>query len=346
MSAQRAADSTVGGVTLRVFRRPPEERDTARSVGEGLPPIPGLPLDPPPRPAPRPVRYLKAREGRVGLTAGSGYRAVVRFTHARVTLLAAGTTYYLFLGLLSLVTLAYGLTAALGTDWLAEWVTTAVSEAFPDVGTDTLDVDDIQSAGQTISLVSAVGLLYGATGAVMAAVRSLHTIYGAPKDPTPWLLARLKAVGWLLVLGPMILVSYVAATVSADVSDRLLHFFGLEWSGPRPLLLVVAVVLTLVLDFSVIYLMLARLGGIRPRRSALLWGAGAGTVGTEIVKLAMALLVGLVVAKPQYGALTAPIAIMFVLFVQSQVVYGAAALTAGVAEGLGNGVRPDEEPDA
>jgi uncharacterized BrkB/YihY/UPF0761 family membrane protein len=60
----------------------------------------------------------------------------------------------------------------------------------------------------------------------------------------------------------------------------------------------------------------------------------------------MALLVGLVVAKPQYGALTAPIAIMFVLFVQSQVVYGAAALTAGVAEGLGNGVRPDEEPDA
>ena len=41
---------------------------------------------------------------------------------ARATLLAAGTTYYVFLALLSLVALGYGVTALVGADQIAEAV--------------------------------------------------------------------------------------------------------------------------------------------------------------------------------------------------------------------------------
>ena len=43
-----------------------------------------------------------------------------------------------------------------------------------------IDPEQLRSIGQTTSIISAIGLLYGATGAVLAASRSLHTIYGAP----------------------------------------------------------------------------------------------------------------------------------------------------------------------
>ena len=46
----------------------------------------------------------------------------------------------------------------------------------------------------------------------------------------------------------------------------------------------------------------------------------------------MALLVAFTVDKPQYGAFAAPIGVLFVLYLQSTALYGAAALTAGIAE--------------
>ncbi len=317
------------------------EGDAAPAREEGLRPIPGARLDPAARPVPGAVRALEARQGRVGPVAGVSYRTTVRFNEARATLLAAGTTYYLFLALLSVITLAYGLTALLGTEWLARYVTEAVAEAFPGVAGESLDTDLLRSTGQTASVVSAIALLYSATGAVMAASRSLHFVYGAPKDPRPFLLARLRAAGWLVVLAPLVLLSYVGSSIVATLSDRMLEFVGLEWSGPRALLGVVAGAVTLVLNFTVVRLVLGHLGGIRPDSTALTWGASVGAVATEVLKLGMAVLLGFVVAKPQYGALAAPIGIMFVLFLQSLALYGSAALTAAIAEASG---LPDGEP--
>ena len=88
----------------------------------------------------------------------------------------------------------------------------------------------------------------------------------------------------------------------------------------------------MVLNFLVIHLMLGRLGGIRPARTPLLVGAGVGAVVIEVLKQVMALLVAFVIDKPQYGAFSAPIGIMFVLFLQSSALYLVASLTAALAE--------------
>lgn len=296
--------------------------------------IPGASVDPPPKDLPPQVLALQGREGLVGDGAGLVLRTSTRFTASRATLLAAGTTYYLFLALFSVLTLAYGLTAALGAEQLAAYITEAVSAAFPGVvGPTGVDPEALRSTAQVTSIVSAVGLLYGATGAVLGASRSLHAVYGAPNNTRNVVVVRFWAAGWFLALAPLVLLSFVSASVTANLFTRILDRLGLQWSGPTPLLDVSALALTLVLNFVVVRLMLGRLGGIRPPRRPLLVGAVVGAVVIEVLKQAMALLVGFVIDKPQYGALAAPIGILFVLYLQAMALYAVASLTAALAEG-------------
>ncbi len=296
-------------------------------------PIPGEVIDPPPKRPPDTIRELESHRGALGAGVGIGYRAFTRFSHSKATLLAAGTTYYLFLAMFSIIAFAYGLTAALGAERVAAYVTEAVSEAFPGLlGEGGIDPAQLRSVGQTTSVVGAIGLLYGGTGSVLAASRSIHSIYGAAKDPRNVVLVRLRALGWLLMLAPLILLSYVASTFTANLSDRLLSAAGVEWQGPGLLLSVGSSALTLVVDFVVVYLLVGNLGGIRPSRHARLVGAAAGAVAIEVLKFLMTLLVGYTIDKPQYAALSVPIGVLFVLYLQTLALYGAACVSAGIAE--------------
>lgn len=298
-----------------------------------LGPIPGELVDPPAKDVPARVRLLQARTDALGTGVSIGMRTSARFTQSRATLLAAGTTYYLFLSLFSVLTLAYGLTAAVGAEQLSDYITEAMMTAFPGLlGGSGIDAEQLRSIAQTTSIVSAVGLLYGATGAVLAASRSIHAIYGAAENARSLVRVRLWALVWFLVLAPLVLLSFVSASFTANLLGPLLDTLGLHWGGPTPLLGVVAFVMTMVLNFVVIHLMLSRLGGIRPPRLPRLAGAAVGAVAIEVLKQLMALLVGFVIDRPQYGALAAPIGIMFVLYLQSATLYAVASLTAALAE--------------
>lgn len=303
------------------------------SASTALPPIPGTVIDPPPKATPQKVKDLDAREGAVGTGVGVGFRAFTRFSQAKGSLLAAGTTYYLFLAMFSIVAFAYGLTTALGAEQVATYVTEAVSEAFPGLlGDEGIDPEQLRSVGQATSLVGAIGLLYAGTGAVVATSGSLHAIYGAPNDPRNVVVARLRALGWLALIGPLILLSFVATTFTADLSEQVFAALGIDWQSPGVLLSVGSTVLTLGVNFIVVYLLLGNLGGIRPPRHARALAAGVGAVVIEILKNLMTILVGFTIDKPQYGAFAAPIGVLFVLFLQSIALYASAALAAGIAE--------------
>ncbi|HEX6918381.1 MAG TPA: YhjD/YihY/BrkB family envelope integrity protein [Phycicoccus sp.] len=312
-----------------------------------LPPIPGERVDPPAAAVPARLRLLESRPGVLGAGTGVAVRAVTRFTAARGTLLAAGTTYYLFLSLFSVLALGYGVAAALGAERLAAYLTEALSAAFPGVvGQGGIDPEQLRGIGQTTSLVSAVGLLYGATGAVLAGSRSLHAVYGAPHNPRNAVAVRVWSLGWFLALAPLVLLSFVASTFTANLSARVLGALGVQWSGPPGVITVVALLLTLALNFLVVLIALGRLGGIRPPRRPRLVGAAVGAVVIEVLKQAMALLVGFVIDKPQYAAVAAPIGILFVLYLQSTALYAVAALTAALAERAAGSVGPDGRRDA
>jgi membrane protein len=308
-------------------------------------PIPGDVVDPPAGTLPTQILRLQSRAGAVGTGVSLGMRATTRFTASRATLLAAGTTYYLFLALFSVLTLAYGITAAVGAEQLADYITEALSAAFPGlVGGSGIDPEQLRSTAQATTILSVVGLLYGATGAVLAASRSLHAVFGAPENTRNVVRVRVWALGWFLVLAPLVLLSFVSASVTSNLTGRLLAALGQSWDGPTSVLGAIALVLALALNFTVMYLMLSRLGGIRPPRAPRLAGAAVGAVVIEVLKQVMALLVGFVIDRPQYGALAAPIGIMFVLYLQSSALYAVASLTAALAESTNTAARPGPSP--
>lgn len=297
------------------------------------PPIPGVRLDPPPKVAPEKVRQLDARDDAVGTGVGVGYRAFTRFSSARASLLAAGTTYYLFVAMFSVIAFGYGITSALGADQLATYLTEAIGEAFPGLlGDDGIDPEQLRTVGQATSIVGLIGLLYGGGGAVVAAQQSIHAIYGAPKDPRNVVVARLRAVAWLVLVAPLLVVTFAASSFTAGVSDLVFDALGIEGSGTRLLVGLGSIIVAVVVNAVIVYVLLANFGGIRPHRRALLIGAGVGAVVFELLKALLTLLISFTIDRPQYGALAAPIGILFVLFLQSLALYACAALTAGIAD--------------
>ena len=297
------------------------------------PPIPGEGIDPPPKEVPEVIQRLEQGDGATATAVGVGYRALNRFSHANASLLAAGTTYYQFLALFSLIALAYGVTAILDADQIASWLTRAISEAFPGLlGAEGIDPGELRSIGQTTGIIGLAVMLYAGGGAMAAASSSIHQIYGAPPDPRGFVPARARLLAWLVLVGPLIAFSLVAGSVLLRLGNRVFAELGIEGTTDRILLSIAGMALTVVVDFAVVYVFLRHLGGIRPARRALLVGSGVGALGLAIVRVPMGLILELSLDKPQYGAFTIPIGVLLVLYFNAMVLFGSAALTAGIAE--------------
>lgn len=296
------------------------------------PPIPGEPIDPSPREIPDVVETLDEGDTTTATVFGVGYRALNRFNFARATLLAAGTSYYLFLALFSLLALAYGITALFGAEEVAAWMTEAISEAFPGLlGDEGIDPAELRAVGQAASIVGLASMLYAGGGAMAAMANSIHLIYGAPPDPRNFFVARARLLAWLLLLGPVIGISFVAGSLLTRFAGNLRVQVGLD-ADTGLLIELGAVAATLLLDFVFVYLVLGLFGGIRPPRRPRWIAAAVGALAIQILRIPMALVLELSVDKPQYGAFAAPIGVLLVLYLNTLVVYGAAALCAGIAE--------------
>jgi len=299
----------------------------------GLPPIPGILIDPLPKEAPDMLVELDESDSAASTAVGIGYRALTRFNEARATLLAAGTTYYVFLAMFSLIALGYGITAIFGADQLASYITVAVSEAFPGLlGSEGIDPATLRTVGQTAGLIGLITMLYAGGGAMASANSSIHLIYGAPKDPRNYVLNRVRLLAMLLIIAPLIAFSFVAGTFTARFGGRVLTAIGLESTGHQVLAAILTIVLTLGADFLVVYILLGRVGGIRPPTKALVTGSALGAVAIQLLRIPMALILDFSIDKPQYGALTIPIGVLLVLYLNNMALYGAAAFTAGMAE--------------
>jgi membrane protein len=300
--------------------------------------IPGTLIDPPQK---RRGELVRTLDGKV-VVAGVAYRAFHRFTRARATVLAAGTTYYVFLALFAVVVFAYGLAATLGADRIADTVTEYLGEAFPGlIGEDGINPEQLQAAGQTTSIVGMVILLYSGSGAVAAMASSMHMLYGAPQDPRNYAWNRLRYLLWLLLIAPLIVLSYVPSTFITAFLDPFIERLGLEGTGVRTVIVVLSLLVTYVLNYLIVVLLLRNFGGIKPNRRALAIGAAAGALVLEVLKYAANLVIQNSLDNPAYGTFAIPIAVLLTLYLQTITLYGSASLTAAVAR-QSVGVVPGE----
>ncbi len=293
-----------------------------------LPRIGGTSIDPPPREVPR---YAE----RLDRTAAGGivYRAFGRYSYAHVGLLSAGTAYYLFLSLFSLLTVAYGVIAMVEADRLAEALTDALGHALPGlVGDDLIDPDQLRSTGSTASVVGLVFLLYSGLGAIGGASSSMHVIFGAPPDPRTFVRAKARHLLVLMMVAPLVVVSFGSASLTSNLIRPALEGLGWDPAPSRAALTSVGLTVGFVVDVLILWLLLGRLGGIRPHRSPRLIASLVGAVAVGVIKQLLEAIVAWCLDKPQYGAFAAPLAVLFVLSLLTTVLYASAALAGGIGD--------------
>ena len=105
--------------------------------------IPGSVLDPEPKTKPTAVHRLEDRFAWIGVA----WSSLERFKASRSPLLAAGTAYYGFIAMFSLLALVYGVAALLSADAVAEWLTETLQNALPGlVGEQGIDPDTLEPA--------------------------------------------------------------------------------------------------------------------------------------------------------------------------------------------------------
>ena len=305
------------------------------------PPIPGEPMDPPLKEVEHTLRKIDNKSE----TAGAGYRAFLRFSYSNASLLAAGTAYYAFLALFALVVFAFGLTTLIGGEALADTITESLNKAFPGLIGDTgVSPQTLQDVGQTTSLVGLVSLLITGSGAMVAASNSIHLVYGVAKDSRNFIVARIRLLAWMLLLVPLMALSFVPSVVISNFAQPVMDFLGLSGGFWTWLLFALTAVVSILLNALVVWLMLGHLGGVKPARRPRLIGTAFGAVAIEILKYLLTFIISWSVSKPQYGAFAAPIAMLLVLWLETLVVYIAACLAAGFAASQAP-VHPAPEPE-
>lgn len=292
------------------------------------PPIAGTPIDPSPPDLPPFAHKLDGTA--IG---GIAYRTLRRYTYAKVGLLASGTAYYLFLALLSLLAFAYGLIALIGADELADRLTEFLNTTLPGlVGADGIDPNQLRATGATAGIVGLVLMLYGSLAAVSGATSSMHLVYGAPPDPRPFVKAKLRALGILFMTIPLIVASFAATTLTTGIVEPILDALGINNSAARTMVTVIGLLLGYALNVLIIWLLLGRIGGIRPEPRPRLTASLFGAAGALVFQQFLSLIIAWSLDKPQYGAFAIPLALLFVMSLLSQVLYGSAALVGGISD--------------
>jgi membrane protein len=292
------------------------------------PSILGTPIDPPPRKVPGYAETLDRTA--VG---GIGYRAMRRYSYANVGLLASGTAYYLFLSLFSLLAVAYGVMAIFGADLLAKTLTDSLDDALPGlVGEHGINPEQLRSTGLTAGLAGLVVLLYSGLGAVSGAASSMHVIFGAPPDPRSLVRAKTRHLVLLISVAPLVVVSFGSASLASSLIRPALEAIGWDSAPVRAALTGVGLTLGFVVDVLILWILLGRLGGIRPLPRPRLIAGLIGALAAGIIKQLLDVIIAWSLDKPLYGAFAAPLAVLFVLSLLATVLYASAAIAGGISD--------------
>lgn len=290
-----------------------------------LAPIEGTDLDPPDRDGALVAQVVDRFD-----PAACGWRCWERFRDGRGTLAAKGIAYYALFSVLAGLVLAYGL--ASGVPRYEDLLDDVVDEALPGlIGADGIDPEQLSRLSSTLSIVGGVVLLYTAIGLIRALEDGVRLIYGVQYETRGLAVKVLRHAGYLLLLTPLVALSYVASSLTAGIFAPLLASVGLDGPVSSALLAATGLALALLLNGLVLYVVLSRLGGVRPAR----WRApvaALGAVAIEAVKLGSTYLIAATLTNPRYLGLGVPVAVLLLFYVLSVVTLATAALVATLNE--------------
>jgi membrane protein len=238
-------------------------------------------------------------------------RTYLHFTAVRGNRLAGAVTFFGFLAVFPLLTVALAVAVAVLSDARVAQLERKLAHEVPGLA-GSIDVSGLVANAATIGAVSAVVLLASGLGWVDTLRGSIRDVWQLPQDRANFVVRKLWDCAVLAGLGLVAAVSLGASTLAAVLSGRAAGWLGLSRSGPGGYLLALVGYLVAIgtdmLLFGYLLGPFPRITG--QRRRDLLQGALIGSVGFELLKIALSSYLGRVAGKSVYGAFGVPVALL------------------------------------
>jgi len=227
------------------------------------------------------------------LKATSAYRAWDRYNTHNGGLLAGGISYVAFLSIFRVLALAFAVFGLVLRDQpgLINDIRDAINEQLPGFvkqgpddpkGIITLSVP----SGRTLSITFVAGLatlLWGGLGWLSSTRQGIRAIFGVEGTPGNFVLAKLRDLGVLVLIGLGIVASVLVSTAANGVAEWLAGLVGL--SGQGWLFTVIGILAQLLLNTFIVALLLRLLSGVPLPWAGLRNGAIAGGVLLTLIQV-------------------------------------------------------------
>lgn len=292
-----------------------------------LEPVPGQYIDPPDADT-RSIRQVVDRYD----WAAWLWRWWERFRDGYGTLSAKGIAFYGFFSLFSALALVYSvvLVYAPGAEGVIE---NFLESALPGVvGPSGIHVDDLVESAGAIGVIGAIALLYSALAVLRAIDSGIRLVYGVQYDTRGMVIKSVRHFGYVLILMPVLILSYTATTFFAGLFTGFLDALGLDGSATRTLVALSAGVLGIAINAVLFWILLSRFTAVVPAVGPRLAGTFVGAFAFEVVKVGTAFFLSWIFADPRYSIFAVPVGLLLLFFAMAVVLLAAAALTATLAE--------------
>ena len=272
------------------------------------------------------------------------WHAWKRYGDARGNLLAGGVTYFAFFSVFPAVALAFTIFGVLlqgNPQWL-EQIKDYLNDTLPGFIQDGDNGGLIPletPSGNTLTvtgLIGLAGLLWAGLGWLGALRDGIRAIFGAEGAPGNFLMAKLRDLGVLVILGVAIVVSAAVTGVAGAATSWIAGHIGL--GGQAWLLSLIAFAVGAVLDGLVVLVMLRLLSGVDVPWHGLVGGAVVGGVGLTLLKVLGTTLIAGTTSNPLFTSIALVVGLLAWLNFMSRVVLLAAAWSA-------NSLEPDAVAD-
>ncbi|WP_084961591.1 YihY/virulence factor BrkB family protein [Thermoactinospora rubra] len=226
-------------------------------------------------------------------------RTVQRYQLVFGDRLAGAVTYFAFLSFFPLIVLAFSVFGFVltGNAQLEHALDTAIKEQLPGLA-DKLNIDAIKQARTGAGIIGLAGLLYAGLGALDALRGALRQIAMTTTPPLNFLLAKLRDLAALLLIGVTLLFSSLASGFATAASRTVADFLGLS---AIPVWLV-GVLVSGLADWVMFMIVLGWEGKIEQPFRVVARGALLGAIGFQALKQLATLLLSGTLNNPVYGA--------------------------------------------
>ncbi len=242
--------------------------------------------------------------------------------------LAGAVTFFGFLALFPLLTVALAIALATLSDSRVHQLQEKIAEQLPGLS-DSLDLNAMVANAGAVGLVSGLLLLISGLGWVDTMRGAVRTVWRLPDEGGNPVLVKARDCVVLLGLGVVCLASLAASALATTLAHRIADWLGLDGGIGRWLLSALGFVIAVGAGLLLFGYLLGPFPRIRgQRRRALLQGALIGAVGFEVLKLALSSYLGSVAGRSLYGAFGVPVALLLWIDFVSRLLMYCAAWTA------------------